>query len=138
MRWSFCWKSIATKALAPAVHIDAAGGHERVDHGLQRRDVQVRRRLLDRADIGEGDLLDDRREVVTRADVAADHAHAVVGTAGLGGQGKAELRVAGQAEGPAEPDDRGLRGGALPRLDLPGSMVISSRRGRKRTTGAPG
>ena len=101
------------RAGAHAVHVDAAGGDERVDHGLQHRDVQVGRRLLDRPGVGEGDLLDDRREVVARADVAADHAPAVVGAAGLGGQGQAELRVAGQAEGPAEPDDRGLRGGAL-------------------------
>ena len=61
------------RAGAHAVDVDPSGGDERVDHGLQRRQVQLRGGLLDGSRVGEGDLLDDLREVVARADVAAHH-----------------------------------------------------------------
>ena len=61
MRCSFCWKSMATKALAPTPYTSMRrAADQRVDHRLSDVEVELRRGLLDRARVGEGDLLDDR------------------------------------------------------------------------------
>jgi len=93
-------------ARADAVDVDPAGARHRRDDLAERRQVELGRGVLDRAGVGEGDLLDDLREVVATQDVAPDVAQTGRrGAARLGGETQPQLGIAGQPDGLAEPDD---------------------------------
>ena len=88
------------------VDVDPLRLAERVDRLRQDVDVQQRRGLLHRPRLGMGDLGDDVGHRVLRADVGTDRPVAgLVVLLPLGGPGQRDpqLRIAAEADGPAEP-----------------------------------
>jgi CubicO group peptidase (beta-lactamase class C family) len=98
-------------ARADAVDVDPPGADQCVHHLDQHVQVDLADGFLDRAGVGVPHFAHHGADVVVRCDVSRYRAPGARGpVAGRGGQRDAQRRVAVQADGPAEPDDRGPGG----------------------------